>query len=105
MAEHTPGRWIHDEEFGEIRGDEAILIAIVDGSHSKGIDWTPFDEERDANARLIAAAPDLLAALYAAQAAFAPETIADPTFDPHGAVGPDEAVGLMLAAIAKARGE
>lgn len=96
MAEHTPGPWDFDTEHGTIEAGGTSVAGVND---EVGAD------QEYANGYLLAAAPDLLAALYAAQAAFAPETIADPTFDPHGAVGRDEAVVTMLAAIAKARGE
>jgi hypothetical protein len=65
MAEHTPGPWAYDTESNEVfaTGDHygAGWIARVEGNDSNG---TPFSEEmRLANARLIAAAPELLVAL------------------------------------------
>lgn len=56
---HTPGPW---ESFGPMRftvygGDPKVRIAVID--YCTGAD----SAEHDANARLISAAPDLLAAL------------------------------------------
>jgi hypothetical protein len=60
MAKHTPGPWHF--EAGRIwqRGDNPEPIACAD--------TYPEETEREANARLIAAAPDLLAALIDAVA-------------------------------------
>jgi hypothetical protein len=63
---HTPGPWIDlDNGFGTARAIHAEksgpALAFV---HSYSGLITPRAEERDANARLIAAAPDLLEALY-----------------------------------------
>ena len=92
-TQHTPGRWnYHDysEEFiidcGDIFG--AVILPV-------GNDFPR--EEQLANARLIAAAPDLLAAL---------ENVL-PDLEhyvrTHGA-GPDRRLELARAAIAKAKG-
>lgn len=57
MSEHTKGVWSIDEDGDVVCG--GYLIAIVpSGLHT--------DEERPANARLIAAAPAMLEALKAA---------------------------------------
>lgn len=61
-TKHTPGPWINTKEQGKLFGsfnavnDEAnkVTIAIVYGSNI---------EEAEANAKLIAASPDLLEAL------------------------------------------
>ena len=55
-AKHTPGPWIaeDDQSIYAADGDGRRLIAECHAGHK---------EERAANARLIAAAPDLLAAL------------------------------------------
>ena len=67
MPEHTPGPWITVETRGpcapDQRGDKAIVAEfgqiIAEVFHRVGPDdWAPVE----ANARLIAAAPDLLAA-------------------------------------------
>lgn len=62
MSTHTPGPWVDakatDKTGGSIvmRGDEWIAVA-------QDFNQWDRDAERQANARLIAAAPDLLAAL------------------------------------------
>jgi len=58
MSAHTPGPWVHYPEDN----------IIVSSSDCKIIEWQARSthvskEERDSNARLIAAAPDLLEAL------------------------------------------
>lgn len=50
MSKHTPGPWTVGEKRGLKRGNYIVFPL-------------PEDDEIDANARLIAAAPDLLAAL------------------------------------------
>lgn len=57
---HTPGPWVHNAEDN--------IITAQGREHATLIEWQARSlhvsiEERDANARLIAAAPDLLAAL------------------------------------------
>jgi hypothetical protein len=61
MSKHTPGPWTIDVAYGgwSIRS-KGIMLALSGGSISTWI--TPEDEDA-ANARLIAAAPDLLEAL------------------------------------------
>ena len=57
MSEYTPGPWrvgIDRESVGEVNPPEAKIAMTREGT-------TP---EREANARLIAAAPDLLEALH-----------------------------------------
>jgi hypothetical protein len=91
VAEHTPGPWV--AEFSE-------AVSVLDGERGRvcTINWLkgPYgafgrkpDAEGEANARLIAAAPDLLAALKAVVA------IADRKTDEFD---------LARAAIAKAEG-
>lgn len=64
-AKHTPGPWIHDQPENMVLAPQtdgtAKLIAQARSTHYPR-------EVRDANARLIAAAPDLLAALQTALA-------------------------------------
>ena len=55
MSKHTQGPWTIDEDGDVIAGDK--LICVVTGADKDN------DEERPANARLIAAAPKLLEAL------------------------------------------
>lgn len=61
MSKHTPGPWIYDEAASEIGAetDNGAMTTIATMT-----DWFPeYYQERYANARLIAAAPDLLEAL------------------------------------------
>jgi hypothetical protein len=59
-AAHTPGPWIHDQPENMIMDSEGRkLVAQARSLHFP-------KDVRDANARLIAAAPDLLAALILA---------------------------------------
>jgi hypothetical protein len=55
MSEHTPGPWIVDYDGNICAGPDKHLLAYVVPDPTWGID-------AEANARLIAAAPDLLAA-------------------------------------------
>ena len=72
-SKHTPGPW----RIGEIRHAGAYQLVQVDAQNGYICDVQApillgeFDEEtREANARLIAAAPEMLAALEAVQAYF-----------------------------------
>lgn len=66
QAKHTPAPWVVGEK-NRIKGADTTTVCDVSGWANK----TPFDGkstirgqgERDANARLIAAAPELLEAL------------------------------------------
>ena len=62
---HTPGPWAYDEDSKEVfsssDGYAMGWIALVKGNADSGRDFP--EQERLANARLIAAAPELLAAL------------------------------------------
>lgn len=61
----TPGLWSYDADFGEIQSDDGILVAIVAGPHTRGIDWAPNDDERRDNGYLLGAARELHEALLA----------------------------------------
>jgi len=90
MAQHTPGPWEWSKYAGgkeqaeraravgleptrsltndgdtPVMGDDGLVasVALRDYSVKKSQRWQADDEERDANARLIAAAPDLLVVL------------------------------------------
>jgi len=96
MSRHTPGPWKVDEhnDVGAEGRHVATLSLYGDGSD-------------DANAHLIAAAPDLLEALRTAEAALA--DIGDADREPGDDVEwcerrAAEALPLVRAAIAKARG-
>ena len=60
MSKHTPGPW----EYSPVRGSVALLhIYCADNKGPFHVERT--DAETDANAKLIAASPDLLEALQA----------------------------------------
>lgn len=62
MSNHTPGPWSVDCEVEDLLTDSARAWINADGMHIGYVDG-PIREERRANARLIAAAPDLLHAI------------------------------------------
>lgn len=83
MSTHTPGTWSsnailtakENDDFRyatavwstiEVDGDDPIERLICSVSPDAFVDWQASKEERTANARLIAAAPALLAACRAA---------------------------------------
>lgn len=61
MSKHTPGPWIWDNNFNGLYGagpdNEVLSYAGYEGM------WLTDSPSREANARLIASAPDLLEAL------------------------------------------
>jgi hypothetical protein len=63
MSGHTAGPWAYDRRAGAIRAADGDTVAEVG--------WGGTDAEADANARLIAAAPDLLAVAQKAMHLFA----------------------------------
>ena len=104
MNKHTPGPWTHEGQ-GDITGIEdngfgrgpvdvcSVYLRTVEGRH-------------EANARLIAAAPDLLEALEAFErisALWLPAEVEEQHAEEMYAL--HMARNQMLAAIAKARGE
>ena len=93
MSAHTPGPWIWNDDF-LVGGDGSYVCddGSACGEYSRVLD------PDSPNARLIAAAPDLLAALKAALA-IAPVN-ADDEDDPEQS----EAWAAVRAAIAKAEG-
>jgi hypothetical protein len=60
MNTHTPGPWNDDAGLGIVRAD-MLIVATASGPNET--DAVSSIAQRDANARLIAAAPDLLEAL------------------------------------------
>jgi hypothetical protein len=105
MAEHTPGPW---RTYGPDSQDANWIIAY-DGQeiYVSEIAKIPatwnhiLDERKAANARLIAAAPDLLAACEAALEPLMTYHPRIPELDRQV----KDARGKLLAAIAKAKGE
>jgi hypothetical protein len=98
-TKHTPGPWRIDEAFKggrvAIRAGDAETVAFFNPLRD-------FNATDHANARLIAAAPDLLAALESAVYRAQLQHMADPAnvrFDT------DPLITQMRAAIARAKGE
>jgi len=92
MTKHTPGPWKLGPSLGEVRDDDDNVLCDV---------YDDNDEQAEADAHLIAAAPDLLAACEACMTllvryenrSVAPE------------IGTGAAINAAHAAIAKARGQ
>lgn len=101
---HTPAPWrvssesprIIQKDYRAIGSDAGFLIASTMGHDNSG--FYASEQEADANARLIAAAPELLEALEACTKAMASVL---PDFNPYDQAAYDKA----RAAIAKAKGE
>ena len=98
-AQHTPGPWrvssvglTNDGKRAVVSEDAGIAWAHPQTAFKRGDGWQHECGEREANARLIAAAPDLLAALEAMRD--------DPTIK---AVCRSPLWAQMVDAIAKAR--
>lgn len=100
MTEFTPGPWQlkqHDHNHWAIQDSGVKVIANL----ISNAPYQPNTIELPANARLIAAAPDLLAALEDALRPFS-----EPTRNPGGnPIGEPDWCKTARAAIAKARGE
>ena len=95
MSAHTPGPWGHGVNPRHIlAGDDEVARAIALGTHRL--------EEAKANAALIAAAPDLLAACEKALAAF---DVPCGRLDIGQSMAQTYALDDLRAAIAKAKGE
>ena len=94
---HTPGPWLACEPgaYSDFDGHSSVIlgddrrIAVVQGDH----------EEAVANAHLIAAAPDMLAALEQLLEAF------NENANDLNDIPADQAVAMMESAIAKATGD
>lgn len=95
MSKHTPGDWIVSGD-SIVTSDETICIATIetDGGYEATRD------EREANSRLIAAAPELLEALKAVI-----KDVCVPQSDHPWAIQQREAHELARKAIAKAEGQ
>ena len=107
-ARHTPGPWILTTEATEVEGvnvrfsiDSHTHISICGGQSQEHMKDAIYEDECRANARLIAAAPELLEALKQAEAALAR------CFGAHKAEEGDRhrALATCRAARAKATGE
>lgn len=104
-AQHTPGPWNVDMwEYPQDDRRELVIqtatnrLAVLDWDQGQDNPYTIADNEARANARLIAAAPELLAAL---------EYLTDLAAGPPGGVTIDQkraAMDRARAAIAKAKG-
>lgn len=95
MSAHTPGTWLAVGDWVELVDDTRADICSVNPCDFGQSSYGRNDDEMRANARLIAAAPDLLAALFAADLAFAE----------HGILASHATRIQIHAAIAKAKGE
>ncbi len=96
MSAHTPAPWavdgtLHSGDLDVISADGRI--AMIDDSRATG--WN--EPTIKANARLIAAAPDLLAALQMVEAIWSRDQTAN--------IDPESPLAKVRAAIAKATGE
>ena len=104
-TKHTPGPWqvlsgsIYESKANE--GLDCTRIALMDRANFKII-----PTERDANARLIAAAPDMLEALTAAKARINGEWD-NPSLVKFGPLGTetDDVLTILSTAIVKAEGK
>ena len=115
MSKHTPGPWftgvsygfpgrVHAklEAIGHVRRFVAVADVLLSQSERMG-DREVLDDERNANARLIAAAPDLLEALRNALTQVADATSGYPERERHET--PAATIARAEAAIAKAEGK
>ena len=109
-SKHTPGPWWWDGDprpgcsawdVGTLRGAKGACVMYyeIDNANKQPNDYKPFGCTTPANARLIASAPDLLAACEAALA-----SSEDPDWNPHMAL-PLADEEQLRAAIAKATKE
>lgn len=97
MSKHTPGPWTDQSPDGSAWGVySAQGDAVAQAFQIRIYSADPYQKERHANARLIAAAPDLLA--------FAQEFLADYQSD-DGMASMKKYAGMAYAAIAKATGK
>lgn len=100
MNNHTPGPWKAVEANTDYSGTFNRILSISDAEIAPARAYGDTEEQRHANARLIAAAPDLLAALESA-ASWVGQYEELPDHAPAA-----RAMGVVIrAAIARARGE
>lgn len=109
QTQHTPGPWYYrpEEPLVEAQNEEGFNLTIADCSRS----FVLSDEEAKANARLIAASPDLLSACHEACRAAADclppsgNGPLDALYYKAKLMAIDEAAAKCSAAIAKATGK
>ena len=94
MTKYTPGPWTADSLNCVWRGGPDINGVLVANCNNSKMPTAAHPEQATANARLIAAAPDLLAALQ--------ELVAEEDGDFHNST---EGFNMARAAIAKARAD
>jgi hypothetical protein len=95
----TPGPWSLDKWNDICAGSDLVICAVGRGSSFKSTYYTPSKSETLANARLIAAAPELLDVLTAIKGAL------DMGFSPAEILAPSSEIRLAVdAAIVKAEG-
>jgi len=110
---HTPGPWhvgneqdysivdryAKNAEWARVRGQNGELVAKVESVHPAGKRQSKDFDIEASNARLIAAAPELLAASQAALA-----RLLDPYLGEDDGERQNEEIDMLAAAIAKATG-
>jgi hypothetical protein len=94
MTKYTPGPW----EFDDKHSSGFPLLCLYAADNRNPFHGSRSDDEQNANARLIAAAPELLEALRAITDQL--ERIGDTRYDKDG-----QYIDAARAAIAKATGE
>ena len=94
-TQYTPSHWINDGTEVSACVDPAASRSYIAPICSLDTDWHP--DIVAANARLIAAAPDLLAALQMVNRVWSHDQTAN--------LAPDSPVAIVRAAITKATGE
>jgi len=116
-TKHTPGPWVRDTGSGfgcDVRAENGRKVAATWGINNGDPHRPAYRAECDANARLVAAAPELLEALQKraqADAAYAQLALSDVDPDTHERLlqqieaAEDAAKDAARAAIAKAKGE
>jgi hypothetical protein len=94
-TKHTPGPWLISERVKTARLDNALMVRPAD-HHNYEYGATAIIATSEADARLVAAAPELLAALRAMLAC---------CYDIERDIETEDAVEAARAAIAKATGK
>lgn len=107
LSKHTPGKWTHDsQEALHIRAEDGGLVATLGWSNGRHFSKGRREyEEVQANARLIAAAPELLRALENVLAFEDPDSLEDQQKDARLRQARAHAWQGAKDAIAKATGD